>query len=166
MIRAEYSVGVHALVEKYARRTVQLGNDDAFRAVDHESASGRHVGNISQIDVLDPRVEILVLRVGARQPELCLERDVVGQSALQAFLDRVLGRIDEIVDELKLVVVPRVLDGENLLEYLIQAFVFPVLGSGLKLEKILERLELYLEKVRILQNFRSCEVYALGGSLF
>lgn len=76
--------------------------------------------------------------IRAGEAELRLERHVVGQAPVEALLDRVFRGIDEIVDELQLVVVPRVLDGENFLEYLEKAFVLPVLGSGLELEEILE----------------------------
>ena len=124
--------------EEHARGTVQLRNDDALRAVDYEGSAGGHVRDVTKIDILDPGVEILVLRIRAGKPEFCLERDIVGESALQALLDRVLGRIYKIVDEFELVVVPRVLDGENLLEYLVETLVLSVFGGGLKLEKVPE----------------------------
>jgi hypothetical protein len=152
---------MHALVEEHARGTVQLGDDDPLRTVDDESAGRSHVGDVSQIDVLNPRVKVLVLGVGARKTEFRLQRDVVGKSALQAFLDRVLGRIDEIIDEAEFVVVPRVLDRENFLEYLIETLVLSAFGRRIQLEKVTERLELDLQKVRILQNMGCCEIDSL-----
>jgi hypothetical protein len=152
---------VHALVEEHARGTVQLGNDDTLGSVDDESAGRGHVGDVPQIDVLNPRVKVLVLGVGARKTEFRLERDVVGKSALQAFLDRILGRIDEIIDEAEFVVVPRVLDRENFLENLIETLVLAAFGRRIQLEEVPEGLELDLQKVRILQNMGCCEIDSL-----
>ena len=160
------SVGVHALVEENARRAVQLGNDDALGAVDHERAGRRHVGDVPQIDVLDAGVEILVVRVRAGQTEFRFQRNVVGKTALQALLDGILRGIDEIIDEFELVVVSRILNREDLLEYLVKAFVFPVLRRGLQLEEIPEGLQLDFQQVRVFQDLGCSEIDALVDSLF
>ena len=152
---------MHALVEEHARGPVELGNDDALRSVDDEGAGRRHVRDVAQIHVLDPRVEVFVLGIGAGKAEFRLQGDIVGEAPLKAFLDRILGRIDEIIDKAELVVVPRVLDRENFLEYLEQTLVAAAFGRGLELEEVPEGLELDLEKVRILQNFGCCEIDSL-----
>ena len=154
-------VGVHALVEEHARGPVELGNDDALRSVDDEGAGRRHVRDVAQIHVLDPRVEVFVLGIGAGKAEFRLQGDIVGEAPLKAFLDRILGRIDEVIDKAEFVVVPRVLDRENFLEYLEQTLVAAAFGRGLELEEVPEGLELDLEKVRILQNFGCCEIDSL-----
>ena len=82
-----------------------------------------------------------MLRICTGKAEFSLERDIVGQSAVEAFLDGILRGIDEIIDELEFVVVPRILNREDLLEYLEEALVLAVLGRGLQLEEVLERLE-------------------------
>ena len=138
-----------------------MGYDDALRSVDDEGAGRRHVRDVAQIHVLYPRVKVLVLGIGAREAEFRLQGDIVREAPFKAFLDRILGRIDEIVDEAEFVVVPRVLDRENFLEYLEQTLVAVAFGRGLELEEVPEGLELDLEKVRILQNFGCCEIDSL-----
>ena len=93
-----------------------------------------------------------MLRVAARKAEFCLQRNFKSLSSLQTFLDGILWRIDEVVNELKLIVVARILNREDFLENLVKSLVLPVLRSGLKLEKVLEGLELYLEEIRIFQK--------------
>ena len=71
------SVGVHGLVEEHAGGTVELRNDDAFRAVDNECAARGHVGDVAEIHVLYLGIEILMFRVGARKAEFCLQGNTV-----------------------------------------------------------------------------------------
>ena len=160
------SVGVHALVEEHAGGSVELGHDDTLRAVDHERAGGRHVRDVPEIDVLDAGIKVLEHRVSTGKAELGLERDVVRQAALTALLDGILRGIDEIIDELQFVVVPRILNREDFLEYLVKAFVLAVLRRSLQLEEVLEGLELHFQQVRILQDLGCCEVNALVCCLF
>ena len=98
--------------------------------------------------------------------EFRLERDVVGQSALEALLDGILRGIDEVINELELVVVPRILNREDFLEYLVKAFVLAVLRRSLQLEEVPEGLELHFQQVRIFQDLGCCEVNALVCCLF
>ncbi len=157
------AVRVHALVEENARGAMQLGDDDALGTVDDEGAGRRHVRDIAEVHVLHSRVKILVLRVGARKAEFRLQRDIVCQSPVQTLLDGILRRVDEVIDELQFVVVPRILDREYLLEYLVEALIASAVGRRFELEEVLERLDLHLEKVRIVQNFGGCEVDSLSG---
>ena len=143
-----------------------LWSKNTLRAVDHERAGGRHVRDVPEIDVLDAGIKVLVLRVSTGKAELGLERDVVGQSALQALLDGILRGIDEIIDELQFVVVPRILNREDLLEYLIEAFFLAVLRRRFQLEEVPEGLELHFQQVRIFQDLGCCEVNALVCCLF
>ena len=106
-----------------------------------------------------------MLGISARKAEFCLQRNTVGQASLKTFLDRILGRINEVIDKTKFIVVPRVLGRENLLEYLEQTLVAAAFGGGLQLEEVTEGLQMNLEKVRILQNFGCCEIYTLCLSL-
>ena len=59
------AVGVHALVEEYARGAVKLRNDNSLGAVDDERTGGSHVGNVAEVYVLHAGVKVLVLRVRA-----------------------------------------------------------------------------------------------------
>ena len=132
------AVGVHALSEEHARRTVQLGYDDALRTVDDERTAFGQIGNRTEVNVLDDHAEILVFVVRAVKFQLCFQRDAVRQTALQTLLDRVAGRVDIVVDELQNEVVPGVRDGEIFLKDLVQALVLTVFSRSVHLEKVPE----------------------------
>ena len=102
-----------------------------------------------------------MLRIGARKAEFRLQRNAVRDPSVKTLLDRVLRRIDEIIYKLEFIVVPCILDRENLLENLIQPLVLSVLGGGFELEEILEGFQLNLQKIRVVQDFGLCEVDSL-----
>ena len=106
-----------------------------------------------------------MLRVTAGKAEFCLQRDVVRETSLKTLFNRITRRLDEIVDKLKLVVVPRILDWEYFLKNLIQTFILSVLRGCVKLEEVLERLQLHFKKVWICQDFRCGEIYSFIDSL-
>ena len=143
------AVGVHALSEEDARRTVQLRHDDALGAVDDERAALGHVGDRPEIDILHDHAEILVLVVRAIEFEFRLQGYAVRETALQTLFDRVAGRIDIVVDEFQYEIVPGIRDGEILLKHLVQPLVLTVLGRGIHLEEVTERFELYLQQIRV-----------------
>jgi hypothetical protein len=93
-----------------------------------------------------------MLRVIAGKAEFGLQRHAVGYSSFQAFIDGIFGGLDEIIQELKSVIVSCVFDREYLLKYLEQTFVASVIGSGVQLEEILEGLQLYLQQIRAIKN--------------
>ena len=132
---------------------MQLGNHNTFGAVDDEGASGGHVGNHAEIDVLINGLEVLVILVGAGESQLGLERHAEGEAALNAFLNAVARGVDIIVKEFKDEIVSRVGDGEVLGEHLVKAFVLPVVGVGFQLEEVFEGLELNIEEVGIFVRF-------------
>ena len=98
--------------------------------------------------------KVLVLRVGAVQLQLGLQRHAVSQTALDALRDAVSGWIDEVVQEFQYKLVPGVRDGKVLVEHLEQALRVAVLGLGLKLEELAEGPQLNVKKIRI-RNVRS-----------
>ena len=156
-----------ALAEEHARRPVELRHYDTLRAVDNECTSWSHIRDIAQIYVLYLRLKVLVLRVAAGKAEFGLEGNLICHAPFKAFLYGVLRRIDEIVDEFELVIVPRIFDREDLLENLVKTLVTPVLRGSLELEKVLERLQLNFKQVRIFkENFRGRERDSLCCSLF
>jgi hypothetical protein len=110
---------------------------------------GGHVGDLAQVDVLHDGLEILVLWVGAVELQLGLQRHAVGQTALDALVDAVSGRIDEVIQELQHELVAGVRDGEILTEHLEKAFALAMFGEGLDLEEVLKTLQLDIEKVGI-----------------
>ena len=143
------AIGMAALAEEHARRTVQLVDNDALRPVDHEGPTRGHVRNGAQVDVLDNGLEILVLRIGAVQLQLRLQRHTVRQATLDAFFDAVTWRVDEVVQEFENELVPRIGDRKVLVEHLEESLGIPVLRLGFQLEKLAERAKLDVEKVRV-----------------
>ena len=94
-----------------------------------------------------------MLRIAARETEFCLQRDIVCEPSLKAFIDCVLWRIDEIVDKLELIVISGIFNREYLLKDLIQSLISPVFRCGIQLEEVPERFQLDFEKIRILQKY-------------
>ena len=74
---------------------------------------------------------MLLIRAG--KAELCLQRDIVGQTSVKTLLDGILRRIDKVIDELQPVAVPRILNVEYFLLNLVQSFILPVLRGGFHL---------------------------------
>ena len=143
------TVGVGALSEEHTGRTVELRHNDAFRAIDHESALLGHVRNRAEINILDNRREILVVGVGTVEFQFRLQGHTVCQATLQALLDGVAGRVDVIIEEFEYKVVTGVRYGEVLGEHLVESLVVPFFGRGVELQEVLERLELNLEEIRV-----------------
>ena len=80
------------VVEEHPGRAVQLGDDDALRAIDDEGASVRHERNLAHVDVLLLDVfhhlttGLGVLVIGD-QPDLDAQRRGIGHSPHLALLD-------------------------------------------------------------------------------
>ncbi len=132
------AVGVYALTEEHAGRTVQLRDDDTLGAVYNERTARSHIGHHAEIHILHHRVEIFVLRVGAIQFQLRLEGHAVCEAALQTLLYRVAGRIDIVVDEFEDEVIAGIGDREILQKDLVQPLVQTILGRRIKLKEIME----------------------------
>ena len=132
------TVRVHALAEEHARRAMQLRNDHALRTVDYERTPFGHIGNRTEINVLNDHSEIFVLIVGAIEFQLGFQRDTVRQAAFEAFFDRITRRIDVVVDEFQNEIVPCICDGKVLLKHFVQPLVFTVFGCCVHLEKVPE----------------------------
>ncbi len=120
-----------ALPKENARRTVQLRHHHALGAVDHKRALGSHVGDGTQIHILYLGGKVLVIGVGAVELELGLEWHTVGEATVEAFIDSVARRVDEIVKKFKDKVIPRVRDGEILGKNFIESLVFSFLSWGI-----------------------------------
>lgn len=141
---------------------MQLGDHDTLGTVDYESAFGCHVGYHAQVNGLLDSLELFVLRVVAGEFQLGLQRDAVGETTLDALLDGVAGRVDEVVKKLKGEVVAGIRNGEVLPEDFEETLVKTVVRVGLNLEEILERLDLDVKEVRILELADGCEVDDCG----
>ena len=129
---------MHALAEEHSRRTMQLGYDDTLRTIDDERTAFCHIGNRTEVHVLNDDAEIFVLVVRAVKLELRLQRDAVRKAALEALLDRITRRVDIVVDELQNEIVPGIRNGEILLKHLVQPLALAVFGRGVHLEKVPE----------------------------
>jgi hypothetical protein len=142
---------------------VELGYHHALRAIDHEGSLRCHVRNSSQVHILYDGFEILVLGIGAIELQLGLEGHAIGQTAINAFLDGIAGRIHEVIEELQNEVVAGIGDWKILAEHLIEAFLCTVVGCSFQLEEILEGLQLYFQKIRILDPVLAfTEINAVG----
>ena len=73
----------------------------------------------------------------------------MSQSAIDTFFDRIPWWIDEVVQKLKNEIVPRIRDREILTKLFIKTFFLTVVRSSFKLEKILKRFQLDIQKIRI-----------------
>ena len=107
-------------------------------------------------------LELLVFRVVARELEFSFQRDAVGEPALDAFLDGVARRVDEIVLEFEGVNITGIRDGKILLEDLEETFVESVVGVGLDLEEVLEGLELNIQEIGIGELADGCKINYSG----
>ena len=125
------SVGVNALPEEYPGRTVQLGNHHTLGAVDHKSAAGSHVGDITQEHVLHDGLEIDVFFVVTAQAQFGLEGNGIGQPPFDTLFDGVTGRVNKIIQEFQHEDVPRIRDREILLKYTEKPFVITFVGRCL-----------------------------------
>jgi hypothetical protein len=104
-----------------------------------------------------------VLGIRAIKLQFSLQRNAVGQSALNTFFDGITGRIYEIIEKLQNEIIAGVGDRKVLTENLVQPFLSTVIGCGFQLEEVAERLQLYFEKIRILDPvFALTEINAVG----
>ena len=112
---------------------MQLRDDYALSTVDDERSVAGHVWNRAQEHIARNSTEVLMVGVGAVQFHLCLQGYAVGQATLQALVDGVAGRVDEVVQELKNEIITRVGDREVLGEHLIQTVILAFLRRSIQL---------------------------------
>ena len=134
---------------------MQLIDNHTFCTVHHKRALRRHVRDGAQVHVLDDGLEVFVLGIRAVQLQLRLQRHAVRQTTLNAFLNAVAWRIDEVVEEFENELISGVRDGEVLTEHLEQSLRSAVFRVGFQLEKLLKRTELNVQEIWMLQR----EVY-------
>ena len=117
---------------------MQLRYHNTLCAIEYERTTIGHIGDSTEIHILNYNAEILVLVVSTIELKLRLQRHTIGQTALQTLLDRVTGRIDIVVDELKYEIIAGIGDGEILLEHFVEALGLSILGRSVHLEEIAE----------------------------
>jgi hypothetical protein len=128
---------------------MQLTNYNALGTVDDEGALRCHVRNLAKENVGNLGREILMVRISTVEFQLGLERHIVGQTAEQALLDRIAGRINVVVEKRQHVVVACVGNGEILGENFVKTLLLAILWRRIELQEVVEGLELDVEEVRI-----------------
>ncbi len=78
---------------------MQLRNHNSLSAIDDESTSFGHIGNSTEVDVLNDGIKILMLRVGAIEFQLSLQGNAECQSAFNTFFNCVAWGVDIIIEE-------------------------------------------------------------------
>ena len=101
---------MHSLAEEYTWGTVQLRYNYTFCTIDDKGAVGRHVGNSPQKNVLNKSTEILMVRVCAVKLQFGLQGYTICQPPFQALVNRIAGRVDEVVQKFKNEVVSCICD--------------------------------------------------------
>jgi hypothetical protein len=157
-------VGLAAVVlEEHARRTVQLRNDDALGAVDHEGAGGGHERDLAHVDLLLlDLLDGLLRRLAIHddQTHARAQRRGEGQAALLAFLHVEGGLAQHVLDVLEPRVAAVARDREDRGERGLQPLVAPDVRRGVGLQEFGEGLDLGGEQERRIEHGR-----ALGEAL-
>jgi len=140
---------MHSLAEHHAGRAVKLRHDNPLRAIDDEGASLGHVRNPAEIDLLldslFPVRFIGFVLVG--EFELDLQRDIIGQATLDALLDGVFWLVEAVGNIFQEVEAPGIGNGKSAPEHFLKALVLAFFKRNAVLDEIMERIELYLEKI-------------------
>ncbi len=139
-----------ALLEDEAGRTVQLRDDYALRAVDDERTALGHHRDFAEVELLladvdDARLLIRRLPLAHDEPELRAQRHAVGHPLDLALLYRVLGVADVVLDELEKGVAVEIVDGERVIEDVLQPLGHPLIGQRQVLQEVLVRALLDLQ---------------------
>ena len=131
-------VAVKGLSKEDTGRTVQLRNNHPLCSIDYKGALGGHVRNQTQINLLFDGLKVLVLFVVARKTKLGFERNIVGQTPLNALLDAVTRWIHEVVEEFQDKVVAGIRYRKVLSKHPVQPVVLTMFRKGLQLKKVFE----------------------------
>ena len=130
--RIQFStVGMNALSEEHTWRTVQLRNYNTFCSVNNESTFRSHIRDSSQINILNYRIEVFMIGVGTIKLKLSFQGNTISQSTLQAFIDRIVRRVDIVIKELEHEVVTSICDREILGKHFVQAIVLSFFRRGI-----------------------------------
>src|SRR5215813_812881 len=109
---------------------MQLRNNHTFCSVDHESAAGSHVRNVSKENILHDGLEVHVFFIITAQTKFGFERNSICQSPLHTLFNGVARRIDEIIQKFQHENVAGIRDWKILTEHTEQTFNVPLIWSG------------------------------------
>ena len=135
------AVRVDLALGRDAGRAVQLRDDDALRAVDHERAVGRHHRHVAEEDLLLAHL-LAVLEAEGR-----VERPAVRLAVHERLEVGLLRRAEVVAHEVERVAPVVADDRENLLEDRLQALVLALRRRHVGLEELLVGLGLDLDEV-------------------
>src|SRR5258708_4380293 len=134
---------------------MQLAHDDALGAVDDVRPAMCHLRQIAEIDFLlqsvYERFSVIPLR---RKTNFRFQRNRIRQAALLAFDDGILRLFNIILDKFKYVILARISYRKVHREDLLQSLVQTLFRRNVSLEKILPRLDLYVEQIRAFNECR------------
>ena len=159
------------VLEEHARRTVELGHDDPFGAVDDQGAGVGHERDLAHVHLLLAEVPHAALLARAflveqREPQAHAERRRVGETPNLALLhveDRVL---EAILQELKLGIARVALDRKHRLEGGLQPDPPALGGRDVRLQEVPVRVELRREEERNLEDARALAEVVADALLF
>ena len=117
---------------------MQLRYNHTLGSIDNKGTIGCHIRNRTQEHVLDRHGKIRMIRIRTIQFQLSLQRYTIGQTALQTFVNRVAGRVNIVIQELKNEIITRVGDREVLCEHLIQTVILAFLRRSVQLQEVFE----------------------------
>ena len=136
------AVRVHLALGRDAGGAVQLRDDHALGAVDHERAVGRHHRHVAEEDLLLAHLARVV------QAELRVERTGVRLAVDERLEIRLLRLLEPVAHEVEGVARVSRDDGEHLLEYRLEAAVLALLRRNVLLQEVVVRFGLDLNEVR------------------
>ena len=138
---------------------VELGDDDAFGAVDDEFAAADHDGHVAEVDLL-----LAGGAVGQAEAQPDAERASVGEPELAALV-RVVARFAEVVlDELQRQLLVVALDGEDFAQHPFQSRLRALVPGHIQLQEAVVRARLHFGQVRDVDGIaEATEVIVAGG---
>ena len=143
-------VGVRALFEHDARGAVQLRDNDALGAIDHEGAQLGQERKLAEIDFLLDDVAGALAVPGILEDDQLqrgLERGRVRHVAFNTLRDRVLGLTEAVPNELQREILVDVRDREQVLENALEANILALLRGSIQLEQRLKGARLDVEQM-------------------
>src|SRR5512140_1798937 len=143
-------VRVRRLLEHDTRRAVQLTDDHALGAIDHEGPERREQGQLAEVDFLLDDVARALLSVHFLvddELQRRLERSGVRHVTLDALADGILRLAERITNEFQRVVLVDVRYREEVLEYALETDVLTIVGRRIQLQQRLEGARLDVEEM-------------------
>ncbi len=157
MMRAEYRTGGMGLalvvIEENARRAVQLGNDDAFGAVDDECPLVGHQRQCAKVNFLfldapanGFRAGFLILIVHF-QGHADFQGGLVSHALGQTLVHLILHFVEAVGDELQIGQAGKVTNGKHALKHGLEALIGPLIGRNVFLQKTFVGAALHFDQV-------------------